>query len=89
MDEAIICDFLQRDLLPVSQLRLPGRGVAILSITQCGSMPLLAALTSTHVHVLSLWTGKPLHRSHNRGGNLFWFLNCAILTSEKLLLHEL
>ena len=63
MDEAILCDFLQRDLLPVSELLVPGRGIAVTSIAQSGMMPVLVVLTQSHAHLLSLWTGKPLHRS--------------------------
>ncbi len=64
MDEAIICDFLQRVLVPVSAVRLPGRAaVPVTFIAHSGSMPLLAALTPTFVHLLCLWTGVVIHRS--------------------------
>ena len=62
MDEAVMCNFLERDLIPVSELLIPGRGIAVTSIVQSGDMPVIVALTQSHAHVISLWTGEPLHR---------------------------
>ena len=62
VDEAIICEFLQRDLLPASHMLVPGKQIPVTSITQSAAMPVLVAVTQTHAHLISLWTGKPLHR---------------------------
>jgi hypothetical protein len=41
---------------------VPGKQIPVTSITQSATMPVLVVLTQAHAHLISLWTGKPLHR---------------------------